>query len=88
MFLNFTSMLFGLGWMSSIAAPSDCDWIEIFISHCFRVSSRTSYPNQAAPRFAPMSKVYHGIDEALTCFIAAQHAFFVATVPLDPSGHV
>jgi hypothetical protein len=22
-----------------------------------------------------MSKVYDGIDEALTCFIAAQHAF-------------
>jgi hypothetical protein len=35
-----------------------------------------------------MSKVYHGIHEALTCYIAAQHAFFVATVPLDPAGQV
>jgi hypothetical protein len=28
MFLNFTSMLFGLGWMNSIAAPGDCDRTE------------------------------------------------------------
>lgn len=35
-----------------------------------------------------MSKIDHGIDEALTCFIAAQLAFFVATVPLDPAGQV
>ena len=35
-----------------------------------------------------MSKVYDDIDEALTCFIAAQQAFFVATVPLDPAGQV
>ena len=35
-----------------------------------------------------MAKLYDGIDDALARFIAAQHLFFVATAPLDPSGHV
>jgi hypothetical protein len=35
-----------------------------------------------------MAKLYDGIDDALARFIAAQHVFFVATAPLDPSGHV
>jgi hypothetical protein len=35
-----------------------------------------------------MSKLYDGIDAALTRFIAAQHVFFVATAPLDAAGHV
>jgi hypothetical protein len=35
-----------------------------------------------------MSKVYDGIDDTLAAFIAAQHMFFVATAPLDGSGHV
>jgi hypothetical protein len=35
-----------------------------------------------------MAKLYDGIDDALAHFIAAQHVFFVATAPLDPSGHV
>jgi hypothetical protein len=35
-----------------------------------------------------MSKLYDGIDDTLTRFIAAQHVFFVASAPLDPAGHV
>ncbi len=35
-----------------------------------------------------MSKVYDAIDSALARFIDAQHLFFVATAPLDESGHV
>lgn len=35
-----------------------------------------------------MGKTYPEIDEELTRFIQAQSMFFVATAPLDPSGHV
>jgi hypothetical protein len=35
-----------------------------------------------------MSKLYDGIDGTMARFIAAQHVFFVATAPLDPTGHV
>jgi hypothetical protein len=35
-----------------------------------------------------MARVYNGIDEALTCFIAEQYGIFVATVPVDPASHV
>lgn len=35
-----------------------------------------------------MGRVYDGLDESMTRFIAAQHMFFVATAPLDPGGHV
>jgi hypothetical protein len=35
-----------------------------------------------------MGKLHSGIDEALRSFIEAQHMFFVATAPLDASGHV
>jgi len=35
-----------------------------------------------------MGKLFDGIDEALRAFIEAQHVFFVATAPLDASGHV
>jgi hypothetical protein len=34
--------------------PSMWQYLSLIVSE---VSSRTSYPNQAAPRFAPMSKV-------------------------------
>ena len=35
-----------------------------------------------------MGKLYDRIDNTLARFIAAQHVFFVATAPLDPTGHV
>jgi Pyridoxamine 5'-phosphate oxidase len=35
-----------------------------------------------------MGKVYADIDTSLRSFIEAQHVFFVATAPLDRSGHV
>jgi hypothetical protein len=35
-----------------------------------------------------MGKVYEGIDESIRRFIEAQHVFFVATAPLEASGHV
>jgi len=35
-----------------------------------------------------MSKVYDGIDDTLASFVAAQHMFFVATAPLDATGHL
>ena len=35
-----------------------------------------------------MVKVYEEIDPGLRAFIEAQHVFFVATAPLDTSGHV
>jgi Pyridoxamine 5'-phosphate oxidase len=35
-----------------------------------------------------MGKLYDGIDERLQAFIEAQHVFFVATAPLDATGHV
>jgi hypothetical protein len=35
-----------------------------------------------------MGKVYGEIDASLRSFIEAQHVFFVATAPLDRSGHV
>lgn len=35
-----------------------------------------------------MGKVYEEIDAGLRAFIEAQHMFFVATAPLDESGHV
>ena len=35
-----------------------------------------------------MGKLHDAIDEPLRDFIAAQHLFFVATAPTDPSAHV
>jgi len=35
-----------------------------------------------------MGTVYNELDQSLTDFIRAQHMFFVATAPLDGSGHV
>ncbi len=35
-----------------------------------------------------MGKLYEAIDAALSDFLAAQKIFFVATAPLDASGHV
>jgi hypothetical protein len=35
-----------------------------------------------------MGKTYEGIDEALGTWMGDQHAYFVATAPLDPSGHI
>ena len=35
-----------------------------------------------------MGKVFQEIDQKLRSFIEAQHVFFVATSPLDASGHV
>ena len=35
-----------------------------------------------------MGKVFDGLDDGLTAFIAAQHMFFVATAPLSADGHV
>ena len=35
-----------------------------------------------------MGKLYDALDAELTGFISAQHVFFVATAPLDGSGHV
>jgi len=35
-----------------------------------------------------MGKVFDGIDQQLRAFIEAQHVFFVATSPLNPSGHI
>jgi len=35
-----------------------------------------------------VGKVYEALDEQLTEFISSQHLFFVATAPLDRSGHV
>jgi hypothetical protein len=35
-----------------------------------------------------MGKLYDRLDEDLSRFIAAQHLFFVASAPLDPSGHI
>jgi hypothetical protein len=35
-----------------------------------------------------MGKLYDGIDDTLARFIASQHMFFVATAPLDATGHV
>ena len=35
-----------------------------------------------------MGKVYEHIDEVLEAFILAQQMFFVATAPLNASGHV
>ena len=35
-----------------------------------------------------MGKVYGEIDDSLRSFIESQHVFFVATAPLDISGHV
>jgi hypothetical protein len=35
-----------------------------------------------------MGKVFDEIDQQLRTFIEAQHVFFVATSPLDPSGHI
>ena len=35
-----------------------------------------------------MGKVFHGIDERLERWIAAQPVFFVGTAPLDADGHV
>src|SRR5215467_360632 len=35
-----------------------------------------------------MGKVYDELDQSLIDFIRAQHMFFVATAPLDGSGHV
>jgi hypothetical protein len=35
-----------------------------------------------------MGKVFDGIDDTLCRFISEQHVFFVATAPLDATGHV
>lgn len=35
-----------------------------------------------------MGKVHEGITERLQAFIEAQHVFFVATAPLEASGHI
>src|SRR3954447_20311467 len=35
-----------------------------------------------------MAKVFDGLDDKLTAFIAAQHMFFVATAPLSAEGPV
>ena len=35
-----------------------------------------------------MGKVYEGIDESIRRFIETRHVFFVATAPLEASGHV
>jgi len=35
-----------------------------------------------------MGMLYDGIDERLKAFIEVQHVFFVATAPLDATGHV
>jgi hypothetical protein len=34
-----------------------------------------------------MGKTFAGIDDDLRAFIGAQRTFFVATAPLDPTGH-
>jgi predicted pyridoxine 5'-phosphate oxidase superfamily flavin-nucleotide-binding protein len=37
---------------------------------------------------APMGKIYERITDRLEAFIERQHIFFVATAPLEESGHV